>query len=765
MPNSVSEAISHINALEAQIDANLSKTINTNHEKTNLQLDLARTELLTLLSASSTLVGVLLDSSRLSKKLTYRVKYLDYQRLRVAKTKAYVSHVIELKNRIAMISEGLERKDWEAVSQSIHYILTEIPPEIVKSSKFANIMIPLLDIPERPEKLIGQWTNSLKKRYVKEFQQAVQAKDTVRLTCFFLYFPKIGERGTGLDCYASFINNVIADQARSLLLNAPRDRPDFYGAALMKLFEIVSRILTQHSAVIAKHYDSKAMTEVLERIQREVDSQAGLIADTFWDVRNFDKVLHSIKDYGFPLLKALQSRESVSEEATKEEENMELLVLVVEIGDYIGEMCSLLSKWSMYCDFVATKYGADQISLQSSFKDKIREKFVPCLEQFTSFYLKKSLEKAFKRETLPLKDLALQVQNKESKSPEQPVTSSAIEDVIMVVNTLLRTGLSAGEAVFAKLLVTSIKKVLHNNFLKILIAKLGMCLPRPNANLVNAAESIINGLKLAEQESQKNVIAGSFTSIIENEPSSLNISSMLMRGASALNALGEAEEARVAQFIVYLNSVAVFKNYFGRIVKSISGPFLEKIYKFGTDKQTLGVLISEEMASPVSKLCERILKEYANHLFSQAFRSKLRSMVTDLLGGGYIVESLALEAESLRFSATWHDFVDPYIRVLAPEAFGHVSEAAAVTIAENVERRLWQMGGKINLLGVIKLEKDISTVINEVTRTNYTLRERFVRVTQIVMIMGFDDEAEESGMEWILTGAEKRKARGMRIDR
>ncbi|GME68779.1 unnamed protein product [[Candida] boidinii] len=78
------------------------------------------------------------------------------------------------------------------------------------------------------------------------------------------------------------------------------------------------------------------------------------------------------------------------------------------------------------------------------------------------------------------------------------------------------------------------------------------------------------------------------------------------------------------------------------------------------------------------------------------------------------------------------------------------------------------MDRKINELGASILDRNISIMISEITKIDYSLRNKFIRVTQIVMLMGLDDDEDIddfSDIDWALTPTERNKARNLRIDR
>lgn len=891
------QLLHQLKQIDNEVNSNLDDFINKkqlNYEKNDLNLDLAKTELLTSLSSSSSLMKILSDSSYLARKLTYKVKYLDYERLRVLKTKEFVQHIINLRKNILLVHESLEQKDWDTVSKSISFILHEIPSDILTSSKFADIMIPSSEIPERPEILVKQWINDLKHHYVREFKNAVTSRDIVKLTNFFSYFPMINESKLGLSCYSDFINNIIADQARSLLVGAPRDRINFYSAAIMKLFEIVSKIINQHSKVIIMHYDADAMCTIIGKIQREVDSQAGLITDTFWDARNFDKIFHDINSYNFPILNAVQSGGGGGGTTTASNNNyystrsaspmgdssgsqahgsdgdniyddpIEQLISVVEIGDYINEIATLLNRWSLYCGFIAIKWKeystatattiAENNStdvnnkdsnylqlveplLESSFLTKIEIKLVPCFNNLANYYLKKSLEKSYKLEELPnLAELIkpflrnstsatnssssdksggggmipapLSLTEQEDFKPlETPPMSSIVEDLIIILNTILTNGIETGQPILLRNLINDASKILNKYFFKTMTIKLKDSQPRQGTNLLNIGNSINsnstnnhNGLATGGgKDPNRSVITGNLASLRNSNVSSNAggtngdapqgvLSNMFLRGASALS-LGINDELKLTNYIVYFNSVCMFRSYFNRLITNLTTynrdqnttdsdgnssnkkSILEANFRFGTDVEKLKELVNSNLVTPVNKNYELILKEYTEILYNQIFKNKIKSIFNDLFSysNSYLIDSSSNTAistiEIKKFIKSWLTLIKPYHRILSSDIFATLDRIIVDLAVEIIEKKIWLLNKKINLLGVLKLEKDVSAVINEVTKNNYSLRERFIRITQIIMIMGFDDEAEEEEMEWILTNNERRKARYLRIDR
>ncbi len=67
------------------------------------------------------------------------------------------------------------------------------------------------------------------------------------------------------------------------------------------------------------------------------------------------------------------------------------------------------------------------------------------------------------------------------------------------------------------------------------------------------------------------------------------------------------------------------------------------------------------------------------------------------------------------------------------------------------------------------MERDFNGIISTVAKGNYSVRELFNRVTQILMVANMeDDEWEElaetdddGGIEWVLSQEERRRARNL----
>lgn len=120
----------------------------------------------------------------------------------------------------------------------------------------------------------------------------------------------ISQEEVGLNCYAKFICEIISESSKNLTqtinsITSSDLKPGIFDTVAMQLFENVSMMLSQHGPLIKRYYAStypNALIYVVNKLQREVDLQIGVVADTFYDARRLEKMFQDIKLYKFPVL-------------------------------------------------------------------------------------------------------------------------------------------------------------------------------------------------------------------------------------------------------------------------------------------------------------------------------------------------------------------------------------------------------------------------------------------------------------------------------
>ncbi|KAH3666457.1 hypothetical protein OGAPHI_003453 [Ogataea philodendri] len=411
-----------------------------------------------------------------------------------------------------------------------------------------------------------------------------------------------------------------------------------------------------------------------------------------------------------------------------------------------------------------------------------------------------------------------------SLTPEDPPVSSIIEDITISLNLIMLQTMTTGEFLTIKNMISNTRRILENDFLNIMKKKLNDYQPRANSLLltphaIQALHSLNHrsALPMNPTGSSSNLISPrSGTPPLGGKDQNANASNLFMKSAtSALNAAMnlsgvETETSdKLSQFIIVLNSISLFQKYLNKLSENMITK-LEQDNLLIVDNQEFNQVhasmerdaktditmyvdlnnsegteenpsVRDRIKSVVKTLSTSfndksglLLQEQIKILFNQNFRAKLARMINDALKESeYLISSdmMSLNAASesiIAFIKEWNSLIIPYLTTLTRENFQALIKLIVKNLAATMESKIWLMERKCNELGAAKLEKDISAIISEVTKYDYSFRDNFNRITQIVMMLGLDDDEELDDLddlEWALTPTERNRARNLRIDR
>ena len=824
-----------LHSLIAEIDtttASIDKELNhfsiiklKKHQQETSNIELNRAKLSTTILNSTEMTLLFSAANDLGHSLTFKIKSLDQEIGNVKQTLNFVSDIQALKNNINQASYAIEHKNWELAAQCLHTITSKLPPELVNGN-FASVVIPSTDIPELPSVTVQKWIELLTEEFQKGFNEASKNRNVSELTKYFQLFPLIQKEEIGLNCYSKFICQIITDTLRSLINSASggsnaATKHGMYLTISMKLFENISMMLSQHGPLIKKYYGStydNAISYVVTKIQHEIDSQIGLISDTFYDIKRIDKVIQDISLYNFPVLsKRFSDHEDPSgvDQANVNPEEDEL-VSIVEIGDLVSELAGILHNWALYCKFITLKYyqsndGTDndeglklpKLITDSNFTDKIHKKFLPAFESLYSYYFRRSLEKAITIEELPSLEPHL-IMTSSSEPPDQVPCSSVIEDATLVLNTTLRNIIDTAQPITLKRFINEDFKVIQRDLINgFFIKNLNYNQPRYNSTLTLVAPtSNLNGVLSGTaspgiSRSGTPVHEGSGTmGFFKGASSALGnvVGSGGSPGAGISTTAAHTNNAKLMNFVLYLNTVAMGQEYFTKIFESITKnnpDYLRNNFPFGKDLEKIASILKTEFLDPFISITNKIIQDSLINFYNQSLKNKLLNLINDCFPDAndshyiiYSVNSLNDNSTILRFTTTWQSLIRPYKQTFHKSLIFHkLLRLLVVNLANLIEKKLVNVlkKFKINELGSLKLEKDMSHIINEMCEDNYELREKFVRVTQLVLLVGMDDEEydmsnegghnndegdqadDDLGVNWVLTPMERKQARKFRV--
>ncbi|KAF4123983.1 P-type Ca2+ transporter type 2C [Geosmithia morbida] len=776
--------------------------------KSELSRDLGRLDMLRaglgaqVISARAVGSEMLSTAADTAGGLSDRVKELDLEKSRVEETLRVVEQVAELKACVhGVVGSMGAPQDWEAAAGYLDR--ASRVPETIARGAFAASIVPSVEVPDPPWVTLEDARESLCGLFLREFDRAAAEADGAKVTRFFKLFPLIGRADTGLDVYGRYVCQGVAGTARATLRDAAlgaaaRKEGFFYANALTRLFEHIAQIVEGHGGLVERHYGDGKMIRVIARLQSEADVQGGIILDTWSDERGIDRRLTDVKSYPFSFL--VQSflpqppRGAAgggpqrttnspapgggygSDPRASEDEGVNMK----EVDGLLTEIAIMLGRWSLYTRFLAGKcivrlhrppvpshpgktnriltsrlyqdpgtpedvpLTVPEMLIKSNLYRKVSAKLVSPYNVMTTFFFRRSVEKAFQLDEYP-SGLSLSLQRPIDGNP--PFIILAVDDVMYIVNAVVQKSISTSQRDVIASVVPSIGRVLTSDFVGMIQRK------------------------MRDESYPKPVVQGGFP-----------------------------PEDRIVQFIVLINSLDMANEYLTRIIRvqtetadssatdraqqlQMQSP-VEKSFPFERDVSFVTNALTTMQTTFVSKTTE-LLNEGIQVLFNMVVKARLRPVLSDTFrDADYTMtedeiadlarqndedETDLLEQVPRRFEHGWEQLMKPIARIMTPGTYATLLDTTARYLSKILEKRILSYGGRTNPYGTIRIEKDFTAMISTVSQDNYMVREAFAKVTQLLMVVNMEDDeweeivdlGEEDGIDWVITDEEKKKARGL----
>lgn len=775
------------------LDSYIQET-HSSHNQDSRKLELQRAGLTTTLSKFHSVLEGFSRSNALAKQISRRITSVDNERDLVSDTLTFVEQVLQLKRNISMVHSALQKHEYAVAAQGINDI-RQLPKQII-ASDFAKKVVPSSEIPDDPEVLLDTWVKELSDVFLAKFLEAAKRQDVQGLTMFFQMFPLIGKPDLGLDSYSKYVCDIIAEQSRKIMTTVVNRGSNFYAQALLHLFKIVSTIINDHSKIIAKYYGKKHMVHIMTKVEKEADMQAGLILDTFNDGRKIDRIVKEIIDWEHKTVQRSQS----PNEGTDEE--IEDPITISELTNLINEYSSIFQNWSMYCRFFAVKWnefsGHDLSSntqelqvpapiADGKFSRKINEQGgIDNFRVLVKHHLYRSFERSVELEDLPSLNPYISLTPYKHDDLSTYAISSIVEDTTLFVRSNLISNVNTGQTVLLTNFLDTLLKFIQNEYLvKFLQNKLKLLQPRLNASLA---------LKRYVPPTESSAASRAASpSLFEQQQSKLSNFGFNFKGAatsaltniqSNLHAVYADEESvlKLHHYLIYINTLGIGGRFFHRLlIKEIleeNPRLLYDNFPFASEADALVKKIKsceETVITQNSKLLTWSIRS----LFENILQGKLKKLGNPLFINGpddeYICSAHDFEDLSRlnQFIHQWKMMIIPFENVLYRDSYIELLTFIVEYLVGFFEAKIW--GLRINELGAIKLERELSALIATVCTSNYFLRDKFAKLTQILLILGFDDDDFDTvtgdikeevvgTISWVLTPQERVMARKLRVD-
>jgi len=390
-----------------------------------------------------------------------------------------------------------------------------------------------------------------------------------------------------------------------------------------------------------------------------------------------------------------------------------------------------------------------ELLIKSNLGRKVANKLIQPYNILTTFFFRRSVEKAFQLDESP-PGLTLNMSKPIDSNP--PYIISAVDVVMYIVNTVIRRSIDTSQRAVIDSVIPNISSLLGSDFIGMIQRRMrDESYPKPN-------------------------VQGGFP-----------------------------PEDKTVSFIVLLNSLDMANEYLARIVSNFLNPpdpattnpslapngmpprTLQSAFPFRSDATDVAVRLQNLNASFTSKATE-LLNEGLKVLFSQVVKPRLRPILTDafrdadyaldeqqtaelamqLVSDGTLqAEDELLEQVPRAFERGWDALMRPIGRILSPRGYTALLDLTAEYLAKVLEKRVWSYaGGRASAYGAIRMERDFGGIISAISKGNYAVREMFGRTAQILMVANMEEEeweelagVAEGEMEWVLSEEERRKAR------
>ncbi|KAF2727295.1 COG4-domain-containing protein [Polyplosphaeria fusca] len=763
----IHSALAHLQLQEAAVTQRLNDLVALQKDLSRelARLDLLRAHLGThVVNTRAISNGMLSDAASTANRISGAVKRLDHEQSNVKATLEVVEQVAELKACVLGVHGSMGApQDWETAAGYLSRA-AKIPDEVVNGS-FAEEIVPTAEVPDPPRVTLDAAAESLCGLFLREFDKAAQEGDGSRVTRFFKLFPLIARTDVGLDAYGKYVCHGVASRARTNFNSAaPAQRKEgfFYGTTLTKLFEHIAQIVDGHEPLVEQHYGPGMMGKVIERLQIEADVQGGIILDTWHEERTVDRKLTDIKSYAFSFLvqsfKPSQKpsagtprSSSPSNIAARSSEDEG--VNTKEIDSILGESAMMLGRYALYSRFLASKCaspdppGIDhglilpQFLASSNLHKKVSSHLVDSFNAMTTFFVRRSVEKAFQLDEPP-SDLNLNPNKPLGGNP--PFITSAVGDVMYIVNQVLQRSLATSQRAVVANVVPTVGRVLGEDFVGMIQRK------------------------MRDESYPKPVIQG-----------------------------GLPPEDKVIAFLVLINNLDMANDYIHRIVEQQLGiptanatdappsSHLQELFPFGHDANFLGNAL-KSMESSFNRKTGGLLDDSIQVTFHNVLKPRVRPILAEAFRDiDYASTEDSRQADQddgeepddadlvkARFDRGWGAVIRPIKRILTPANFDRLLTVAMEYLAGVLEKRIKSYYGRVNELGAVRLERDISGVINAaVVGGKYGLRDWFTKCQQMTFIMNMDedewdevaeDQAGESEIPWVMDAEERKRIRAIR---
>nr|CAG4649171.1 EOG090X02VY [Scapholeberis mucronata]SVE93508.1 EOG090X02VY [Scapholeberis mucronata] len=666
----------------------------------------------------------------LAENVSAKVRQLDIAKGRVSECQQRVNDLLDLQLCREGVIAAMKSEDYEKAAAHVHRFLS-IDENTLKLTAGDVAQGPTVD---SSLALLHEAQAQLCKVLHQKFDEAVRDSDAASVDRFFKIFPLLNMHEEGIAKFGYYLAGQLKDKGRNSILESQHVESNsiranvIFADSLTVLLENVARIIDSHQPLVETYYGPGRLLQVLRYLQPECDAQAKKILAEFCNSRQLDK-----------LIRLVTESTAIGGKVSNDKCDPRLLDSV------LAELTLISSRIELYFSFMRRRTLSDikdGISDESIRQLRMNE-FEKLLESkngirhgvqellghyimLERFFLSESVSKAI------VMDRAI----------ENSLTSSVVDDVFFLVKKCIRRSLTTCSVDSICAVINNACTVLEEEYAFVFQQQCKQGFPSGYLDLTQAYNAI---------------------------------QSSLQQGSIRLQS-SDTEKTK-ANFLTTLNNIDTSIEYIETLDKNVSNEIQVNLGNSitGRDHEKIQSCLAGFKTS-ITKF-RQLLSFGHEQLKSSAIKPRIKPWVDQLLSVNHVID----EEEFSSYEAK-----DPFIQELNLHLDGFiVSFKDSLTsnnyqtligvltsqVAEQFEKVI--LKSNFNRLGAIQLEKEVRALVAYLsTVTTWTIRDRLIRLTQIVTLLNLEKLSEISeywgpnatSITWRLTPQEVRQILMLRTD-
>jgi hypothetical protein len=252
-------------------------------------------------------------------------------------------------------------------------------------------------------------------------------------------------------------------------------------ASIRKLFEDIAIMVDNETNMVETHYGNGSMFYIIQKLHREADIETTILLHKYIEMNKINELVAKITDETLKGQKGSTVLLDVSIDAR-------------ELDMILTDLTAICDQANLFIRFMASR-SLQQIKRQEKIEDNEKTKMIANMDKlrktnhniqkiinyivvFGEFYVKKSIQKAFK------------IDHKE----EGELNSSVVDDVFYIIKTCIQRGLSTRDPDCFCALINSIANTVELDYMDKLQSKLSTLFLNEKDDLITHITPTINNI-------------------------------------------------------------------------------------------------------------------------------------------------------------------------------------------------------------------------------------------------------------------------------